>query len=512
MTKTVAEVMTVPALTATGHETLAKAAALMADASVGSVVVIDGSRPVGILTERDLLRAAANGADPAWAVVSEWMTPDPECLDADASIDDAWQRLGERGYRHIPVVAGDEFKGIVSMRDLVALAQLRPAGEPAMVAPPGLKGVVVAETALGDVRGTEGFFHYRQYSAPDLAAECSFEDVWHLMLDGTLPSAADSDAFAAEIAPRRALSPALRDVLPAIARAGQPMAGLRTALSHVAAADDLAPSLRADRSALRATALSLTAMAPTIVAAIHRLRTDREPVEPRDDLGFAANYLFMLHGHEAPAAHVRAIEQYLILALDHGFNASTFTSRVVTSTGADLGSAIVAALGALSGPLHGGAIHRALETLDAIGTPERAGPWVRDAVLRGETIMGFGHPVYRTADPRSTMLGAIAQGLGGERAELARRVELEVERTLEELKPGRALHTNIEWYAAVVLEACGLPRDLFTPTFAATRIVGWCAQAMEQAADNRIIRPSARYVGPPAPQPVAGSAARAAHP
>ena len=210
----------------------------------------------------------------------------------------------------------------------------------------------------------------------------------------------------------------------------------------------------------------------------------------------------MLHGEPAPADHVRAIEQYLILALDHGFNASTFTARVVTSTGADLGSAIVAALGALSGPLHGGAIHRALETLDAIGTPERARPWVRDAVQRGETIMGFGHPVYRTADPRSTMLRSVAERLGGDRVTLARRVELEVERTLEELKPGRELHTNIEWYAAVVLEACGLPRNLFTPTFAATRIVGWTAQAMEQAADNRIIRPSARYVGPPAPQPV----------
>jgi citrate synthase len=232
------------------------------------------------------------------------------------------------------------------------------------------------------------------------------------------------------------------------------------------------------------------------------LRQGLEPVAPDDALGHAANYLYMLGGELAPPERVRAIEQYLILALDHGFNASTFTARVVTSTGADLGAAIVSALGALSGPLHGGAIDRALETLDAIGSPDHADAWVRDAISKGRTIMGFGHPVYRTADPRAQMLRQVAERLGGSRAELAVRVEAAVERSLAELKPGRELHTNIEWYAAVVMESCGLPRDLFTPTFAATRVVGWCAQAIEQATDNRIIRPSARYVGPPAPMPV----------
>ena len=220
MTKTVAEVMTVPALTAVAEEVLAAAADRMADAGIGSVVVVEGNRPVGILTERDLLRAAANRADPAWAKVGDWMTREPECIEADASIDDAWHRLGERGYRHIPVVAGGEFKGIVSMRDLMALAQLRPAGESAIVAPPGLKGVVVAETALGDVRGAEGFFHYRQYSAPDLAAACSFEDVWHLMVDGALPNELDRVAFAAEVNARRTLPDSLRDLLPAHCEVG----------------------------------------------------------------------------------------------------------------------------------------------------------------------------------------------------------------------------------------------------------------------------------------------------
>ncbi|HEX2849635.1 MAG TPA: citrate/2-methylcitrate synthase, partial [Acidimicrobiales bacterium] len=429
-TRTVADVMTTPALTATEDEALAVAAKRMNASGVGSVVVVEGNRPVGILTERDLLRAAADTADPLRATVREWMTPDPDCVTPDTVLDDAWRQLGEHGYRHIPVVAGGEFKGIVSMRDLVAVAALRPAGEPALVAPPGLKGVIVAETALGDVRGTEGFYHYRQYSATELAERRAFEDVWHLMLFGDLPSGADRDAFAAEVAPLRLLPSGVRDVLPALAAATTPMAGLRTAMSHLAALSSPEPSLHAPSDRLRREALRLTAAVPTIVAALHRLRLGEEPVAPRADLGHAAGYLYMLTGQEPSPALARALEQYLILALDHGFNASTFTSRVVTSTGADLGGAIVAALSALSGPLHGGAIDRALETLDAIGTPDRAAAWVRDAVERGETIMGFGHPVYRTADPRSVMLRSIARSLGGPRAELAVRVETEVERSL----------------------------------------------------------------------------------
>jgi citrate synthase len=489
--------MHAPAVTATPDEALGVAAARMDDSSIGSVVVVEGNVPIGILTERDLLRAAAHNADPRSSSVGQWMTSDPECVGADASIDQAWRQLGERGYRHIPVVAGGELKGIVSMRDLMALAQLRAPDEPAMVAPPGLKGVIVAETSLGDVRGDEGFYHYREYSAPELAANHTFEDVWYLVVEGRLPDAAEHERFVAETRALRVLPDELLHDLAAIARANAPMAGLRTALSYLAGLEELRSWLDTDPARRHGEALRLSAVVPTIIGALHRLRTGRDPVAPRADLPTAANYLYMVHGAEPSPEHARAIERYLILGLDHGFNASTFTARVVTSTGADLGSALVAALGALSGPLHGGAIHRSLDTLDAIGTPERAASWVRERVERGETIMGFGHPVYRTADPRSVMLRATAEELGGPRVELAKRVEVEVERTLAELKPGRELHTNIEWYAAVVMEQCGLPRDLFTPTFAATRVVGWCAQALEQAADNRIIRPSARYIGPP---------------
>jgi citrate synthase len=241
---------------------------------------------------------------------------------------------------------------------------------------------------------------------------------------------------------------------------------------------------------------------PTVVAAAHRLRTGQQPVAPRDDLGHAANLLWMVTGVEPTPAAARALEQYLVLTVDHGFNASTFAARVITSTGADLASAIGGAIGALSGPLHGGAPSRALEMLDVVPDAGAAQRWVRDVVASGGRVMGFGHRVYSTDDPRSVLLRQVAQDLGGPRVAHALGVESAVVRTLAELKPGRQLYTNVEFYAGVVMEACGLPRELFTPTFAASRTIGWSAHIEEQAADNRLIRPSARYVGPPAPQPV----------
>ncbi len=498
--QTVADVMTSPALTAVEDDTLTFASGRMARSSVGSLVVVEGNRPVGILTERDLLRAAAAGADPNVAAVREWMTREPECVGPDTSIDDAWHQLAERGYRHIPVVAGGEFKGIVSMRDLVAVAHLRPAEEHAAAAP-GLKGVIVAETELGDVRGDEGFYHYRQYAVPELAAAKTFEEVWHLVFHGHLPDRDELAAFRDEIVTAQTLPSELHELLATIAPRTSAFTGLRTGLSYLGGLMNLPPSLDAESTELGYEALQLSASAAPIVAALHRTRNGLVPVPPRRDLGFAANYLLMMHGEVPEPALARALEQYLILALDHGLNASTFTARVVTSTGADLGSAVVAALGALSGPLHGGAIDRALAALDEIGTPERAADWVRQAVPLGP-IMGFGHPVYRTPDPRSEMLATVASSIAVERAGAGISIKAAIEQTLAELKPGREPRANIEWFAAIVMEACGIPRNLFTPTFATTRVIGWCAQALEQAADNRIIRPSARYVGPPAPQPV----------
>ncbi|MDF3142796.1 citrate/2-methylcitrate synthase, partial [Streptomyces sp. T21Q-yed] len=278
-----------------------------------------------------------------------------------------------------------------------------------------------------------------------------------------------------------------------------PLAGLRTALSLLGAAKGFRPVYDTDADQRRQDGLVAAAVVPTLLTALHRLDRGLDPVEPREDLSYAANYLYMLTGAEPDPGRTRAIEQYLISTIDHGFNASTFTARVITSTGADVAACLVGAVGALSGPLHGGAPSRALDTLDAIGTPDRIDSWIRERVLAGDRIMGFGHPVYRTEDPRSRMLRELAQRFGGPRVEFAVEVERRVEAILAELKPGRELHTNVEFYAGVVMELCGLPREMFTPTFAAARVVGWSANILEQAQDSKIIRPAARYVGPGAP-------------
>jgi citrate synthase len=366
--------------------------------------------------------------------------------------------------------------------------------------PRGLKGVIVTETTLGDVRGAEGFYHYRGFSAVELAGSRTFEDVWHLMSQGTLPDPAERAEFTARTAALRHLPGDVRQALPAIARScapAGPLAGLRTALSLTGAAAGFRPLYDIGPGRRRADALAACAAVPTLLTALHRLGRGLEPVEPRDDLPHAANYLYMLTGSEPEPAKARAVERYLISTIDHGFNASTFTARVIASTGADLAACLVGAIGALSGPLHGGAPSRALDTLDAIGTPDRIDGWLREHILAGDRIMGFGHPVYRTEDPRSRMLKAVARDFGGDLVDFAVRVEARAEAILAELKPGRDLHINVEFFAGVVMELCGLPRDMFTPTFAAARVVGWSANIVEQAEDSKIIRPAARYVGPP---------------
>jgi citrate synthase len=273
-------------------------------------------------------------------------------------------------------------------------------------------------------------------------------------------------------------------------------------VSLVAYAQDYKPSLDIDAKELRHNALQITSVIPTLIMALYRLNKGQEPIEPNPELPYSANYLYMLTGEVPDPEAARAVEQYQISTIDHGFNASTFTARVITSTGADLGAAVVGAIGALSGPLHGGAPSRALDMLDAIGKPENAEPWVRDAVEHGKRIMGFGHRVYKTEDPRSRMLKGVAERLGGENVEFAKHIEKTVVDVLAELKPGRQLYANVEFYAGVVMDKAGLPRDLFTPTFASSRVIGWTAHILEQAADNRLIRPSAHYAGPPPPQPV----------
>jgi len=386
-----------------------------------------------------------------------------------------------------------------------ASSQRKSNTQPALDAPPGLKGLVVTETVLGDVRGQEGFYHYREYSAIDLAQTRSLEGVWHLLFEGQLPDADALAAFRREIAPFRNLDAGLLSVLPGIAALGDPwnaLDALRTALSLASSTRVMGPSIDLDDKTKREDALFLCAQVPTLVATLWRLRNGLEPLAPDPLAPICEDYLRMISGTRPEPEVARALEQYWISTIDHGFNASTFTARVIAATGADLGGSVVGAIGAFSGPLHGGSLARSLDTLDKIGTPENIDPWIRARMKAGKRIMGFGHAVYRTRDPRSQLLLDIVERLGGERAAFAKQVERRVVEILAELKPGKKLYTNVEFYAGVLLERCGIPRPLFTSTFASSRVIGWCANILEQAEDSQIIRPSARYVGPPAPQPV----------
>ncbi len=362
--------------------------------------------------------------------------------------------------------------------------------------PRGLHNVVVTDTVIGDVRGDEGYYHYRQYSAVDLARTQSFESVWFLFAEGRLPNRVELAEFSARVATLRAIPDDITAVLPAIASLGdKPLLALRTALSLLGQSLGK-PLYDSAEDEKRDAALRVSAVTPTILAALYRLRHGLPVVAPDPELRTAANWLFMVSGTRPDDAEARAVEQYMIATIDHGFNASTFTSRVVASTGADLVSAVCAAIGAFSGPLHGGAPDRALDALDEIGDPANAPAWVERQVRSGERVMGFGHAVYRTLDPRSELLREVALSLGGETVDRAVAVENQVVDTLAELKPGRKLYANVEYYAGVVMDRCGLPRSMFTPTFACSRVVGWSANILEQSQDRKIIRPAARYVGP----------------
>jgi citrate synthase len=505
--KTVEEMMSSPVVTAAPSESIAAAGQRMRDGKVGSVVVVDDKRVIGILTERDLVRFAAEGGDAAASKVSEWMTEDPDTVEPTEDAAAAFQSLSEHSYRHIPVVHDSELVGIVSMRDMMRIARIAPVDIHEVAIPEGLEGVAVAHTDLGDVRGREGFYHYRQYSAVELAEKRTLEDVWYLMLEGRLPDLQEREAFIEEVRPLRLIPRDTMKHLQSIATLGDrfvPLEALRAAYSVYASEQDFKPSLDIDAAEMRSQALRTCAVFPTLVMALYRLNRGEEPVEPHPELTYAANYLYMLRGEVAPPEHGRAVEQYLIATIDHGFNASTFTGRVITSTGTDLGSAVLGALGALSGPLHGGAPSRALDMLRDIGSEENAEQWLRDAVEHGKRLMGFGHRVYKTEDPRNVLLRGVAERLepGSRKVELAKYVEKKAVEVLEELKPGRMLYPNVEFYSGVVMEMIGMPPALFTPTFACSRVIGWTAHILEQAADNRLIRPSASYTGPEPPEEV----------
>lgn len=355
---------------------------------------------------------------------------------------------------------------------------------------PGLEGVVAAETRLSGVDGEAGELIISGFPVEEISAQASFEEVVYLLWNGELPDGTRLEEFRAELASRRSLTEATLTALEGAASADA-MDALRMAAGTLGLGSD---------GDLREDALTLVASFPTIVAAQWRLANGREPVAPEPALGHAANYLYMLTGKRPAEEFARALETYLNTVVDHGLNASTFAARVIISTRSDVVSAVVGAVGALKGPLHGGAPGPALDVVFEIGEKERAESVLREKLGRGERLMGFGHRVYKVRDPRADVLAAAAERLyatDGDRQ--LYNLALDVEETalwlLEEHKPGRNLQTNVEFYTALLLHGVGLPAELFSPTFAVGRVAGWTAHCMEQLKSGKLIRPQSVYVG-----------------
>jgi len=371
----------------------------------------------------------------------------------------------------------------------------------------GLEGVKFAQTRLSKVDGQAGQLTIGGYPLEALAPNACFEEVLFLLWNDRLPDAAELKALKHDLAARRALPMAAGAVLrEAAARRLPIMDGMRMGIDTIGlCSDEPHPAGQVDVGC----AVALVAHMPTVAAAYWRLLHGLEPIDARPDLDHAANYLYMLDGQEPHPEAARALETYLNTVVDHGMNASTFTARVITSTRSDIVSAIVGAIGALKGPLHGGAPGPALDMVFEIraraaksgeSVAHEADRWVRETMETGGRIMGFGHRVYKVRDPRADVLGLAAQRMFSVTGETklyddARVVEDVALRVLEELKPGRNLKTNVEFYTALVLHGIGLEVDMFTPTFAVGRVGGWTAHVLEQVREDRLIRPDAEYVG-----------------
>lgn len=356
----------------------------------------------------------------------------------------------------------------------------------------GLEGVIAAPTAICDLDGANGRLAYRGYDIRDLAAYSSFEEVTYLLFHGELPSPDESAAFARTLAAARQIPVDLVSSIRLYPRPSNSMAALRAAVGQLGLYDHDSEAI--DPQALRRIAVRMVAQMPTIVAAIQKVQEGGEPIQPRSDLGHAANFLYMLSGQVPEAADARALDACLILYAEHELNASTFAARVVASTLADFYSAVTAGVGTIKGPLHGGAGEAVMRTLEEIGSLDNAEPFTMAALARKHRFMGFGHRVYKAGDPRAGVLLEMAEEVcerKGDRRwlDLARKHHEVVTRE-------KGMIPNVDFYSAPLFRALRIPVELNVPVITIARIAGWSAQLFEQYADNRIFRPRAAYVGP----------------
>jgi citrate synthase len=362
---------------------------------------------------------------------------------------------------------------------------------------PGLEGVMVNESGLSFVNGAEGKLHYCGYGIEDLARHCCFEEVAYLLIYRDLPTAAELEAFREKLVAERYLDPHLKAIIVLTPKQGHPMAVLQAMLAQLAMHD---PEI-ADRSveARRRKAIRIIAKMPLIVTYFDNLRHLDRTVVRRDDLSHAANMLYMLTGNVPSPDEERIFDVALTLHMDHGCNNSTFTARVVASTEADIFASIIAAIGSLSGPLHGGANERVVHMLEQISDIDQVEGFVANLLETNTKIMGFGHRVYKTMDPRATILrelaGDLAKGGRTDRDLAIAMRFMEVARNKLDALGKRDIWPNVDFFSGVVYKTLGLPRDMFTPVFAISRVVGWIAHYLEQMESNRIYRPRLNYTG-----------------
>jgi citrate synthase len=362
----------------------------------------------------------------------------------------------------------------------------------AAVSEKGLADIVAAETAISDIDGRLGKLWYVGFDIDDLARLSTFEETVFLLHNQRLPDREELEELTARLVEERELDRWLHGLMPTFGEVTSPMSMLRTSVSAASAYDPDGWDQSAEANLRKA--LRLVARFPTMIATYHRLRTNQDPVDPNPKLPHAANFLFMLTGEEPEEELARAFDVCLILHADHTMNASTFVARVVASTLSDMHSAITAAIAALKGPLHGGAneaVHRMLEEIDDVDDVE---PYIRDLLSRKQKIMGFGHRVYKGEDPRAAHLRRLSRELG-QRTGDTRWYELS-ERIEKVVHDEKGLSPNVDFYAASVYHSLGIPTDLMTCVFAASRVAGWSAHVREQLADNRLIRPESEYIGP----------------